>query len=153
MSVYLLVKYGLVSSVIFLGSTIAVQAQNIQLPNCNEDRVLNHMSGQIDELVDQTLNGLWNYILVNFGDDLSDVALDAYRVYEIGSAELRNVSTLSEETRSTVCRATVHAIKISTGIREEWGVVHYTIFENAEAQEGISIMTDFPAELDNSEDL
>lgn len=128
------------------------QAQRVELPMCNEDKVLNHMSYAMDDLVDKTLNGLWNYILVNMVDDLSDVEMDSYRVYETGSAELNNVSELSREPRSMVCRATVHAIKVSTGIREKWGIVHYTIFENPKAQEGITIMTDFPAELEDMED-
>lgn len=114
--------------VILLSSASFAQAQ-VKLPSCSEDRVLSHMSGQMDNLVDQTLTGLWNYILVNMGDDLNDIEMEAYRIYEFGTAELTGVSTLSKEPRQIVCRATVYAIKISTGVRERWGIVQYTILE------------------------
>ena len=140
-----------------LAFSAATQGQNaanaVELPNCHEDRVLNHMSGQIDAVVDETLNGLWNYILVNMGDDLSDLEMDAYRVYEIGSAELKNASMIKQDIGLKKCRAIVYAVKIATGEQERWGVVHYTIFENPEAAEGISIATDFPSEIEEKEDL
>lgn len=146
---------GVLATAIAMGiliSSVSLAHAQIKLPLCNEDRVLSHMSGQMDNLVDQTLNGLWNYILVNMGDDLNDVQMEEYRIYEIGSAELTGVSTLSKEARSTVCRATVYAIKIATGIRERWGIVQYTIFINPQAQEGISIETNFPSEIEERED-
>lgn len=136
MQISLLVKYGLLSSAIFLGSTVAVQAR-ADYPSCSDvkDTVLEMLDEIRFDIIEENRSLVALGLLKEPTDDevlttITAFGLDNAHIanYSAGTFELRFITLVHvEETGARICKATTFAEQRITKKIRKWSDVRYDI--------------------------